>query len=259
MSGGIMSFAVKFPVMISRDQISSPYRLAKVQKELRALKNSDHAKVLQRFFKTGPGEYAEGDLFLGLRVPQIRALAKQFAHLAVEDTLMLLRSPFHEERLLALLLMIHRYRKGTFSEQRRIYHLYLKNTSHINNWDLVDASAEHIVGPFLENKSKRILDRLARSKNLWERRIAVMATFHFIKHGDFSQTLKIAEILLKDREDLIHKAVGWMLREIGKRNLAEEDTFLRKHYLQMPRTMLRYAIERFSPRRRRQYLSGAIA
>jgi 3-methyladenine DNA glycosylase AlkD len=228
------------------------------QSKLRELANKKNAEVAQRFFKTGPGEYGEGDRFLGIRVPVLRKLAREYQTIAVEEAEHLLKSPIHEERLLSLFILIRIYSKGGEAVKKEIYELYLNNTKFINNWDLVDASAEHIVGNFLFNKGKKPIYRLAKSKDLWERRISIMSTFYFIKQGQYSETLKIAKILLHDNEDLIHKAVGWMLREIGKRNLPSEEEFLKKHYKEMPRTMLRYAIERFPESKRQRYLKGKI-
>ena len=225
---------------------------------LRAYSDKSDARVRQRFFKTGPGEYGEGDQFLGVRVPATRRVARKFRELPLTDTLTLLQSAIHEERFLALVILTHKYRKGTSSEQSKIYKEYLHNTQYINNWDLVDASAEHIVGAYLKNRSRRALYELARSDCLWERRIAIMATFHFIKNDQFDETLKIAEMLIADTEDLIHKAVGWMLREIGKRDQNMEASFLNKYYQRMPRTTLRYAIEKFPEDIRQQYLKGTI-
>lgn len=229
-----------------------------VERELRALANPRDAQFLQRFFKTGPGEYGEGDRFLGIRVPQLRALVRRFRTLPHEQVLIFLQSPWHERRLLALLLLVEQYRLGTDSERDTIYRAYLDNTTHINNWDLVDGSAEHIVGPRHGPGNLRLLEELARSQSLWERRIAMLATFHWIKQGEFRPALRVTTLLLRDEHDLIHKAVGWMLREIGKRDLAAEEAFLRRHYRDMPRTALRYAIERFPERRRRQYLRGEL-
>lgn len=215
------------------------------------------AQVSRWFFKTGPGQYGEGDQFLGLRAPQIRALAREFQHLALPQTLELLKSPWHEARCLALLIWCKAYEKGSEELRRRIYEAYLANTHRINNWDLVDLSAEHVVGAHLEHRSRAPLLRLARSGSLWERRIAILATFRYIKHGRFEETLRIAELLLGDREDLIHKAAGWMLREVGKRGgMAEEEAFLEAHSAAMPRTMLRYAIERFPEPIRKSYMKA---
>ena len=230
----------------------------KIRTRLQKLGNKQRAMDSQRYFKTGSGEYGEGDIFLGITVPEIRRLAASYQAITLREVAQLLRSAIHEERLLALLILVRAYGRGDEHAQKRIYELYLKNTRHINNWDLVDASAEHIVGAFLLGEGKKPLYVLARSKDLWERRIAIMATFPFIKRGAFADTLKIAKILLADKEDLIHKAVGWMLREIGKRDIRIEEQFLKKHYKEMPRTMLRYAIERFPESKRQRYLKGEI-
>jgi 3-methyladenine DNA glycosylase AlkD len=225
---------------------------------LRVYSDRSHARVLQRFFKTGPGEYGEGDRFLGVRVPATRRVARKFRDLPLTDTLALLQSAIHEERLLALVILTQKYRIGTSGQQSEIYDAYLNHTQYINNWDLVDTSAEHIVGAYLINRSRKALYELARSDCLWERRIAIMATFHFVKNDEFGDTLKIAEMFITDTEDLIHKAVGWMLREIGKRDQNVEELFLMKYYRHMPRTMLRYAIEKFPEDVRQQYLKGTI-
>ncbi|MGD8524513.1 MAG: DNA alkylation repair protein [Desulfobacterales bacterium] len=232
--------------------------VSEIKNRLRKLGNKERAKVSRRYFKTGPDEYGEGDIFLGIPVPVLRKLAKTYRHLTLKDTTKLLRSPIHEERLLALLILIHIFSAGDESMKKEIFDLYLNNTRYINNWDLVDVSAQYIVGAYLVHKNKKVLYCLARSEDLWERRIAIMSTFHFIRQDEFSETLKIAEILIADREDLIHKAVGWMLREVGKRNLQFEEQFLKLYYKKMPRTMLRYAIEKFPQARRRLYLKGKI-
>ena len=229
-----------------------------VQRRLKKLGNPEHAAISQRFFKTGPGQYGEGDIFIGIRVPVLRKLVKEFKDLPAREVRILLRSPIHEERLLAILLFVHIFSKGDETTKKGIYNLYLKSTKFINNWDLVDASAEHIVGAYLMDKNKRPLYRLAKSKNLWDRRIAIMATFYFVRRHEFSETLKISNMLLADRHDLIHKATGWMLREIGKRDLKTEETFLKEHYKKMQRTMLRYAIEKFPENKRQRYLKGSI-
>ena len=232
-------------------------RIKQIVNQLKALGDSDIAEHSQRFFKTGAGEYGEGDKFLGIRVPVIRKCVKEYRDISLEDTLDLLKNTFHEVRLLAVLILVSKYATlKTSAEPKEIYQAYLKHTEFINNWDLVDSSAEHIVGAYLFSKNRKPLFRLVRSKNLWERRIGVMATFYFIKRDDFSDTLAIAELLLKDKEDLIHKAVGWMLREVGNRNLKKEESFLNKHYKDMPRTMLRYAIEKLPEVKRQAYLYG---
>ena len=233
-------------------------KMQDIQKRLKKLGNKKHAAISQKFFKTGPGEYGEGDVFIGIRVPVLRKLAKEYSDLPLEDTANLLRSRIHEERLLALLLLVDSFSKGDETSRKSIYEIYLKNTGFINNWDLVDTSAEHIVGAYLMDKNKAILHRLAASEDMWERRISIMSTFHFIKRHEFSETLKISKMLLFDRQDLIHKATGWMLREVGKRQLPAEENFLKKHYKIMPRTMLRYAIEKFPEPKRQRYLKGII-
>ena len=229
-----------------------------IRKELSLYANTEKAEIFRRFFKTGPGEYGEGDQFLGIQVPLLRRLAKKYHMVALGEAERLLHSAIHEERLLALLILILQYRTGDEPKQQAIYRLYLKNTAFINNWDLVDVSSEHIIGAHLSDRSRKVLYKLAKSKSLWERRISILATFHFIKRGNFIDTLKIARLLLTDQEDLIHKAVGWMLREVGKRDLEVEQTFLKEHYKRMPRTMLRYAIEKFPEGLRKKYLHGEI-
>ena len=231
--------------------------LRAVRRDVRAEASADDAVHLQRFFKTGPGEYGEGDHFLGLRVPALRRLARTHRSLPVADVLTLLTSKWHEERLLALLLLIGHYKAGDETGKRMVYDAYLANTRYINNWDLVDASAEHIVGPQIAPDDMGVLDRLAGSADVWERRIAMLATFHWIKQREYAPALRIAERLVNDRHDLIQKAVGWMLREIGKRDGKVERAFLREHYRTMPRTMLRYAIEKFPEAERLRYLKGA--
>ena len=233
-------------------------KVAELQKKLTSLEDSHRASLHKRFFKTGPGEYGEGDLFRGIRVPVLRKLAKEYQSLTLAETEGLLRSSYHEDRLLALLILVRGYLRGDDAVKEKAFGLYLKNTQFINNWDLVDSSAAQIVGAFLWDKDRDVLYRLAQSSDLWERRIAIIATFHFIRRCEFSETLKIAEILLADREDLIHKAVGWMLREVGNQNMNIEEGFLRNHYKKMPRTMLRYAIEKFPQRKRQQYLRGEV-
>lgn len=228
--------------------------LQKLKEELKFRASPEKAKLLQRYFKTGPGEYAEGDVFLGITVPESRKIAKKYASLKLADVITLLHSEIHEERLIALLIMVGKFQAG--EEQSRVYDLYLKNARYINNWDLVDLSAHKIVGAYLSNKPKTILYKLAKSKNVWERRIAVISTFNFIGHNRFSESLKIARMLLGDQHDLIHKAVGWMLREVGKRDLKTEEGFLKEYCREMPRTMLRYAIERFPEGKRKLYLSS---
>ena len=229
-----------------------------ISKRLQKMGDREDAKFLQKFFKTGPGQYGEGDIFLGIRVPAVRDLAKEYENLPLKETIILLQSPYHEVRLFALISMVNTFAKGDETIQKKIYDLYLANTKHINNWDMVDISAPKIVGAYLFTKSRKPLFQLAKSNSLWERRIAVLATFYFIKNNQFDDYLKIAEILLHDKEDLIHKAAGWMLREVGKRDTGITEAFLRKHCRTMPRTMLRYAIEKFTPSKRRFYLNRII-
>jgi 3-methyladenine DNA glycosylase AlkD len=231
-------------------------KAADIQRRLQTLGNPERVRILQRFFKTAKGEYGEGDVFIGLYVPEIRKLAMEYRDLPLPEAVDLLHSPLHEARLLALLILVAAYARGNAALRERIYRLYLEHTRFINSWDLVDASAGHIVGRHLLERSRAPLHALSASGLLWDRRIAVMATFHFIKRGEFAETLHIAERLLRDREDLIQKAVGWMLREIGKRDRAAEETFLKVHCRIMPRTMLRYAIEKFPEELRRRYLRG---
>jgi 3-methyladenine DNA glycosylase AlkD len=208
----------------------------------------------RRFFKCGKGEYGEGDQFLGFRVATLRAFARQFDAISVIGMRVLLRSAFHEERLLALLMLVRKYDAGNAAERIALYRFYLANTRHVNNWDLVDSSAHLIVGAHLENRSRAPLYRLAKSASLWERRIAIIATFWFIRQGDCKDTLAIAALLLHDEQDLLHKAVGWMLREVGKRQPQYLRQFMDRHAATMPRTMLRYAIEKFSAAERARYL-----
>jgi len=235
------------------------FKAATVRVRLRQLASPAAAKFLQRFFKTGPGEYGEGDQFIGIRVPMTRKLAKEFAALPRRAVITLLQSPVHEERLLALIILVNAYQRGDDAERAEIYALYLAQLDRVNNWDLVDSSAPYIVGPHLLNRSRKILLRLARSKNLWRRRVAILATFYFIRQNDFADALQLAELLRDDGHDLMHKAVGWMLREIGKRDLTRLRTFLDRHAAGMPRTMLRYAIEKLPERERQRYLRAGKA
>lgn len=230
-----------------------------IQEALRACAKPEKVEVYRRFFKTGPGEYGEGDQFIGVTMPDTRKIAKQFVSIDREDLLPLLASPVHEDRMCALIVLTYQYAKTkNVQEQRKIVNFYLANRAASNNWDLIDCVVDRILGPWLIDKPKEILYRFAQSGSLWERRMAIIATFHFIKQKRFEETLKIVEMLMNDKHDLIHKASGWMLREIGKRNEKYLETFLQIHYKKMPRTMLRYAIERFSPGRRKQYLEGSL-
>jgi len=231
--------------------------LNELKTELKNKSNPKKAKLLQGFFKTKKGEYGEGDIFLGVTVPETRKTAIKFKNLPLNSVEELLKSNIHEERLCALLLLVHNYEKHE-EKREEIFNFYLKNTKYINNWDLVDLSCHHIMGDYLKDKDKSILYSLAKSDNLWERRIAVISTFNFIRDKQFEDSIKLAEILLQDKHDLIHKAVGWMLREIGKRDIKPLLTFLNKHYKQMPRTMLRYSIEKIPEKQRKQYLNGKV-
>ncbi len=227
-----------------------------IKKELRAKANKEKVSVYQRFFKTGLGQYGEGDKFLGVTVPNIHIVAKKFSSTTFDDIKKLLGSAYHEERLTALFILVGQFEKGDEKCHKKIFTFYLKNRKGINNWDLVDSSAYKIVGAHLANKPKGILYKYARSRNLWDRRIAIVSTFHFIRQNSFCDTIAIAEILLNDKHDLIHKAVGWMLREVGKRDVKILEKFLEKHHKKMPRTMLRYSIEKFSEAQRKKYLNG---
>ncbi len=239
-------------------QENSQTSLAAVRRDIRALGSPERAKHSLRFFRTGPGEYGEGDKFLGLTVPEMRAIAKRHRDLDHDEVLKLLQSEWHEERLVALVLLVDGYQRGDKARRQKIHQAYLANTKRINNWDLVDASAGAIVGGHLEPNRIALLEKLARSNDLWERRIAIVATFHFIKNRQLAPTLCIAAMLLNDTHDLIHKAVGWMLREVGKKDRKVLDGFLAKHYRDMPRTMLRYAIERHPETTRKRYLAGRV-
>jgi 3-methyladenine DNA glycosylase AlkD len=223
---------------------------------LKALSDPVKAAFFPRFFKTGKGDYAEGDVFIGVTVPQVRSVAKRFQDLPLKDVGVLLQSPLHEVRLASLFLLVDRFKRSDDAGQKQVVDLYLKNLKFVNNWDLVDSSADKIFGAWLEKRDRSVLDRFARSKNLWERRMAIVSTFYFIRLNDFVDTFRIADLLLSDRHDLIHKAVGWMLREAGKRDRTALEKFLRSRYKRMPRTMLRYAIEKFTPAERAKILKG---
>jgi len=229
-----------------------------ISRTLRGIADPAVAEHSQRFFKTGKGEYGEGDKFLGIRVPVLREQAKRFENTSLKQIERLLKSSYHEERLCALLLLVRKFENGDVKQQKVIYTLYMKSLQYVNNWDLVDSSAHQIAGFYLVKRSRQPMYKLAKSKKFWERRIAIMSTFHWIKNNDFDDALAISRLLLDDREDLIHKAVGWMLREVGNRNLSMEKSFLKKHYKKIPRTMLRYAIEKFPERERKKYLSGDV-
>jgi 3-methyladenine DNA glycosylase AlkD len=229
-------------------------RLAHIRRLLRDCANDRDAAISQRFFKTGPGDYGEGDVFLGVRVPATRKVARQADGLSFADVRNLLHSKFHEERLLALLILVHRFERGDGQTRQCIFDLYLRETKFINNWDMVDLSAPNIVGNWLLARPRGLLKELAGSKNLWERRIAMLATFAFIRAGQFEDTFRLCRRLLGDSHGLMHKACGWMLREVGKRDVVVLEKFLQAHAGEMPRTMLRYAIERFPERKRKAWL-----
>lgn len=229
-----------------------------INEYLQTLADPEIASQSQRFFKTAPGEYGFGDKFLGIRVPVVRQAVKKYKDTTLPTTEKLLKSKYHEIRLFALLLLVSNFSNADNLKQDKIYHLYVDNTRYINNWDLVDSSAHKIVGAYLDKKDRNVLYKLSKSPSLWERRIAIISTFHFIRNNQFDDTLKISEQLLNDKEDLIHKAVGWMLRETGKRDKFVETEFLKRHYQVMPRTMLRYAIEKYSAIERQKYLHGKV-
>ncbi len=226
-----------------------------IRQKLNALADPGKAAILQRFFKTAPGEYGEGDIFLGINAPVLKALVREYKNVSVAEAEELLHSDIHEQRALALQFWVRLYAQKIPDNKELIYQRYLANTEWINNWDLVDVTASHIVGNHLLHRDRKILYRLAKSGSLWDRRISIIATHHFICNHDFTDTLKIALILINDDEDLMHKAVGWMLREVGNRNLPEEEVFLEKYYYKMPRTMLRYAIEKFPEAKRKPWLT----
>ncbi len=229
--------------------------IKELEAELNKNANKRQASILQRFFKTRPGEYGEGDIFLGIKVPVLRSIARKNQDISHKEVKQLLKSKIHEKRLISLMILIFKYQKASEEEKSKIFNIYLDNTNNINNWDLVDLTAPQIVGGYLMDKDRSLLINFAKSKSLWERRIAILSTFQFIKNDQFDFSLKISKLLLKDDHDLIHKAVGWMLREIGKRNLDVEEKFLKAHYKIMPRTMLRYAIEKFPEKKRKGYLN----
>lgn len=228
---------------------------ADIKAKLIAIGNREKALESQRFFKTGEGEYAEGDLFLGITVPEQRKIVKMCIDTPLSEIELLLNEKYHECRLTALLILVAIYKKTKSEEQKKeMVDLYLRNTKNINNWDLVDSSAHFILGPYLANRDRSILYKLADSELLWEQRIAIIATFHFIRNEDFADTLLISEKLLRHTHDLMHKAVGWMLREVGNRNKAILVEFLMEYSTQMPRTILRYAIEKFEEEERQYFL-----
>jgi len=228
--------------------------LEKIRKALDEKASSEKAEVLQRFFKTGAGEYGEGDIFIGVTVPNIRAVAKQFKDAEFEIIEELVNSEIHEERMLGLIILTYQFPLN----EKEIFDFYIKNLEKINNWDLVDVTCPRIVGVYLSDKPRNLLYDLARSDNLWKRRVGIVSTYSFIRNGELEDTLKISEMLLNDSHDLMHKAVGWMLREVGKKDVAVLENFLKKHYKKMPRTMLRYSIEKFDEDKRKRYLREEV-
>lgn len=251
----IFSLSENAPLYVPRDKDATMKRtFQQLKTELARAGNPTKAKFVQGYFKTGPGEYGAGDRFLGVTVPQQRAMAKKYADLSLESVQKLLQSQVHEHRLTALIILVSQYQRGSMSERKRIVRVYRASRRRINNWDLVDSSAPYILGPELFGKTITLLTAFARSKHLWDRRIAIITTQHFIRRGRYNETLRLAKLLLHDKHDLIHKAVGWMLREVGERSRVTEEAFLKKYASVMPRTMLRYALEKFSKTRRRYFL-----
>jgi 3-methyladenine DNA glycosylase AlkD len=231
----------------------------KASEEIRELADEEIAKHSLRFFKTGQGEYGYGDIFLGVRVPRIRLIAKKHIDISIIDMKTLIQSKYHEERLLGLIILVNKYSKAKDRKIKdQLYKIYISSFKYINGWDLVDVTCPHVTGKHLIDKDRTILYKWAKSEDLWTKRIAMVSTFSFIRKNDLEDTFKIAEILLHDEHDLIHKAVGWMLREAGKRDIKKEETFLKKYYKTMPRTMLRYSIEKFPESKRQKYLKGTI-
>lgn len=230
-------------------------QLNQLKLDLEAIATKERAQASQRYFKTGKGEYGEGDIFIGTTVPQTREIAKKYKNLNLNEIKELLQSKIHEHRLIALYILADKYKLSKESEKQEICDFYLNHTKHINNWDLVDSSAHLILGEHISNKDKSILEKLSKSQDLWERRISIISTLQFIRKNEFNETFKIANLLLKDKHDLIHKAVGWMLREIGKKDKNKLKEFLDKHHKVMPRTMLRYSIEHFSKEEKQHYMS----
>ena len=231
----------------------------KASEEIRELANEEIAKHSLRFFKTDKGQYGFGDIFLGVRAPKIRLIAKKYIDISIADMKTLIQSKYHEERFLGLIILVNKYSKTKDKKNRnQLYKIYVSSFKYINNWDLVDVTCPHVTGKHLLDKDRTILYKWAKSEDLWTKRIAMVSTFYFIRKTDLEDTFKIAEILLQDEHDLIHKAVGWMLREAGKRDIKKEEAFLKKHYKTMPRTMLRYSIEKFPESKRQKYLKGTI-
>ena len=232
--------------------------LNKLISELQSHANPEKAKLYQRFFKTEKSQYGEGDIFIGLTVPEQRTIAKKYQDISLPKLQQLIKSKIHEHRLTALLILTYKYKKSKEKDKEEIFNFYLKNLKHVNNWDLVDLTAPNIVGEFLLDKDKKPIYQLVQSNSLWEKRIAIISTLYFIKHNQFEDTLAISELLLKDKHDLIHKAVGWMLREVGKKDKRVLDNFLKQHYKEIPRTALRYALEKHPEDERKKWLKGEL-
>lgn len=232
--------------------------LTQLKSDLKKLGSKEKAQHHMQFFKTQKGEYGEGDQFIGVTVPEQRTIAKKYKDLSLTDIESLLHSDIHEHRLTALFIMVYQFKKGDNEKQKHIVDMYIKNAKRINNWDLVDSSAPYILGPYLLDKDRKIVYKLAKSRNLWEQRIGIMSTFAFIKDHDYKDTLEISKMLLHHKHDLIHKAVGWMLREVGNRDKKTEEAFLKKYYKSMNRTMLRYAVEKFPENIRKKYFNNEI-
>lgn len=235
-------------------RLNEPQSAGRVMKALAALSRPDRIADYQRFFKTGEGQYGEGDVFLGIAVPVQRTVARQYAALPLTEAAKLLASKVHEHRFTALEILVMQFDTANGSARKKIATFYLRHKKYVNNWDLVDTSAPYILGPALDDEDRSVLYSLARSKSIWDRRIAIIATQYFIRNNQFKDTLQLSEILLHDTHDLIQKAVGWMLREVGNKNRAVEEAFLETYAHEMPRTMLRYAIEKFDPVQRRAYM-----
>lgn len=233
--------------------------IKQIENELKRYSNSKKAKHSQKFFKTGKGQYGEGDIFLGITNPEIKSIVKEYyKEMSLNNLLSFIQSKYHEYRMFGLQCLVSKYQKCKTKERKEIYQIYISNTKYINNWDLVDVTCYKIVGEYLKEKKRKILYTFAKSNDLWKQRISIISTFAFIRDNDFKDTLAISEILLHHEHDLIHKAVGWMLREVGKRDQNIEEVFLKKYYKDMPRTMFRYAIERFEEDKRQRYLKGEI-
>lgn len=229
-------------------------KMRDLEKKLLKLKTQKSAEEAMRFFKCGKGQYGEGDKFLGITVPVCRKIARQFSDLSLFEIEKLIKNSWHEIRFVALIILVEKFKKVEGKEKKKIFNLYLKNTKYINNWDLVDVSAYYIVGSFLQDKDRNILYKLSKSKSLWERRISIVTTFCFIRNGAFKDTLDISKILSKDKEDLIHKACGWMLREVGKKDKKVLVDFLEENLKIIPRTTLRYAIEKMNEKERKYFM-----